>query len=160
MPKLSLKVNGKTHTVDADPECPLLYVLRNDLEQHNPRFGCGLGQCGACTVLVNNQPVRSCVYPVAAAHGKDIVTLEGIGTGEHPHPIQTALIEEQAFQCGYCLNGWVLTAKALLDKNPHPTDAQMEAAFESLVCRCGSHVGIFNAVRKVAAASPAAKRSA
>jgi nicotinate dehydrogenase subunit A len=112
--------------------------------------GCGLGQCGACTVLVDNRAMRSCVLPVSSALGKEIVTLEGLGTLEKPHPIQTAFIEEQTFQCGYCLNGWVLTAKALLDKNPHPTDAEMRAAFESLVCRCGSHVRIFSAVRRAA----------
>jgi nicotinate dehydrogenase subunit A len=147
----SLNVNGQMHIVDVDPECPLLYVLRDDLAFNNPRFGCGLGQCGACTVIVNGQAVRSCVLPVAAAVGKEIVTLEGLGARGNPHPVQTAFIEEQAIQCGYCLNGWVMTAKALLDKNPHPTDAQMRSAFESLVCRCGSHVRIFAAVRRAAA---------
>jgi nicotinate dehydrogenase subunit A len=147
----SLNVNGQMHIVDVDPECPLLYVLRDDLALKNPRFGCGLGQCGACTVIVNGQAVRSCVLPVAAAVGKEIVTLEGLGARGNPHPVQTAFIEEQAIQCGYCLNGWVMTAKALLDKNPHPTDAQMRSAFESLVCRCGSHVRIFAAVRRAAA---------
>jgi nicotinate dehydrogenase subunit A len=147
----SLNVNGQMHIVDVDPECPLLYVLRDDLAFNNPRFGCGLGQCGACTVIVNGQAVRSCVLPVAAAVGKEIVTLEGLGARGNPHPVQTAFIEEQAIQCGYCLNGWVMTAKVLLDKNPHPTDAQMRTAFESLVCRCGSHVRIFAAVRRAAA---------
>src|SRR5689334_7677955 len=145
MARLSLKVNGKTHTVDADPECPLLYVLRDDLEMNNPRFGCGLGQCGACTVLVNNVPTRSCMLPLSRAAGKQITTLEGIGTPENPHPVQKAFIEEQAFQCGYCLNGWLLATKALLDKHPHPTDAQINTACESLVCRCGSHAGILAA---------------
>src|SRR5271169_1675901 len=120
----SLKVNGQTHSVDLDPEIPLLYVLRNDLALKNPRFGCGLGQCGACTVIVNGQAVRSCVLPAAAAVGKEIVTLEGLGTPGNPHPVQKAFIEKQAIQCGYCLNGWVMTTKALLDKNPNPTDAQ------------------------------------
>ena len=152
-----LKVNGQTRQVDVDPDCPLLYVLRDTLTLNNPRFGCGLGQCGACTVLVDNRAVRSCVLPVSRAVGKDIVTLEGIGTPDRPHPVQTAFIKEQAFQCGYCLNGWVLTAKALLDKTPHPTDAEMRTAFESLVCRCGSHVNIFAAVRR---ASEEMKREA
>lgn len=147
MAHFSLKVNGKAHAVDADPECPLLYVLRDNVGLNNPRFGCGLGQCGACTVLVNQVPMRSCMLSVARASGKDIVTLEGLGTPEHPHPVQKAFIEAQAFQCGYCLNGWVLTTKALLDKHPHPTDEQVTSAFEGLVCRCGSHAQIATAVR-------------
>ena len=157
MPRKSLKVNGKSHTVDADADCPLLYVLRDNLALNNPRFGCGLGQCGACTVLVDNRPVRSCLLPVSRAAGKEIVTLEGLGSPENPHPVQQAFIDEQAFQCGYCLNGWVLTEKALLDQNPHPTEEEMRRAFESLICRCGSHVGILDAVRKVAGST---KRSA
>ncbi len=119
---------------------------------NNPRFGCGLGQCGACTVLMDGRAVRSCTLPVSRAIGNEIVTLEGLGTPNKPHPVQAAFIEEQTFQCGYCLNGWVLTAKALLDKTPNPTDAEMRSAFESLVCRCGSHMGIFAAVRRAAAA--------
>ena len=150
MAHLSLKINGKTHPVEAEPECPLLYVLRDDIGLNNPRFGCGLGQCGACTVLIDNTAVRSCTLPVSRAAGKEITTLEGIGTPQHPDPIQTAFLEEQAFQCGYCLNGWVLTARALLNKYPHPTDEQMKSAFESLVCRCGSHVQIMAAVRRAA----------
>ena len=149
---LSLKINGKQHAVDADPDCPLLYVLRDNAGLDNPRFGCGLGQCGACTVLVNQVAMRSCVLPVSRAAGKEIVTLEGLGTPEHPHPVQKAFIEEQAFQCGYCLNGWVMSAKALLDRHPHPTDDQIKAAFEGLVCRCGGHVQIAAAVRRAAAA--------
>ena len=146
----SLKINGQMHTVDADPDCPLLYALRDNLSMNNPRFGCGLGQCGACTVLLDNRAVRSCMLPVSRAVGKEIFTLEGLGTPDHPHPVQAAFIEEQTFQCGYCLNGWVLTTKALLDKNPNPTDAETRAAFESLVCRCGSHVRIMAAVRRAA----------
>jgi nicotinate dehydrogenase subunit A len=152
MAHLSLKVNGKAHLVDVDPECPLLYALRDNAGLNNPRFGCGLGQCGACTVLVNQVPVRSCMLPVSRASGKEIVTLEGLGTPEHPHPVQKAFIEVQAFQCGYCLNGWVLATKALLDKHPHPTDDQMASAFEGLICRCGSHAQIAAAVRLAAGA--------
>jgi nicotinate dehydrogenase subunit A len=150
MARVSLRVNGKAHALEVDPQCPLLYVLRDNMGLNNPRFGCGLGQCGACTVLVNQVPVRSCVLPVARAAGKEIVTLEGLGTPGHPHPVQQAFIAEQAFQCGYCLNGWVLATKALLDRSPHPTPAQMKAAFEGLVCRCGSHVQIAAAVRRAA----------
>jgi nicotinate dehydrogenase subunit A len=158
MARTNLNVNGKTHEVDAEPDCPLLYVLRDNLELKNPRFGCGLGQCGACTVVMDGRAVRSCSLPLSAVRGRKIVTLEGLGTDGAPDPVQQAFIDEQAFQCGYCLNGWVLTAKALLHENPHPTEAQMRRAFESLICRCGSHVGIFNAVRKAADAMK--KRSA
>jgi nicotinate dehydrogenase subunit A len=154
----SLKVNGKVRSVDVEAESPLLYALRDNLEMNNPRFGCGLGQCGACTVLVNGVPTRSCVLPVSRAVARDILTLEGIGTAEHPHPVQTAFIEEQAFQCGYCLNGWVLSAKALLDKVPNPTDAQIKTAFDGLVCRCGSHERIFAAVKRAAHRSEAGAR--
>ena len=150
MSRISLRINGKARAVDVDGDCPLLYVLRDNLELNNPRFGCGLGQCGACTVLLDNRAVRSCTLPVSRAAGREIVTIEGLGTADRPHPVQRAFIEEQAFQCGYCLNGWVLTAKALLDRTPHPTDAQIRNACESLVCRCGSHVGIFAAVRRAA----------
>jgi nicotinate dehydrogenase subunit A len=150
MSRVSLKVNGKAQVVDVDPQCPLLYVLRDNLSLNNPRFGCGLGQCGACTVLLDGRAVRSCRLPVSLAASKEIVTLEGLGEPGSPDPVQKAFIEEQAFQCGYCLNGWVLTAKALLDKNPHPTDAEIRTAFEALVCRCGSQVGIFSAVRRAA----------
>jgi nicotinate dehydrogenase subunit A len=150
MSLLALKVNGRAHVVDVDPQCPLLYVLRDNLALNNPRFGCGLGQCGACTVLLDERVVRSCRVPVSLAAGKEIVTLEGLGSEANPHPVQRAFIDEQAFQCGYCLNGWVLTAKALLEKNPHPSDAEIRSAFAGLVCRCGSHVGIFNAVRRAA----------
>jgi nicotinate dehydrogenase subunit A len=150
MNRTLLKVNGQSHTIDVEPDCPLLYVLRDNLAMNNPRFGCGLGQCGACTVLIENRAVRSCTLPVSEAAGKEIVTLEGLGTEGNPHPVQKAFIQEQAFQCGYCLNGWVLTAKALLDKNPHPSDDEMRTAFQSLICRCGSHVRIFAAVRQAA----------
>lgn len=150
MAYVSLKINGRARRIDADPDCPLLYVLRDQAGLNNPRFGCGLGQCGACTVLVNGTPARSCMLPVSRAAGKEIVTLEGLGTPGHPDPVQQAFIEEQAFQCGYCLNGWVLGAKALLDRHPHPTDDQIKAACEGLVCRCGSHVQIKAAIRRAA----------
>jgi nicotinate dehydrogenase subunit A len=150
MAAIVLKVNGKSHSVDVEPDCPLLYVLRDNLELKNPRFGCGLGQCGACTVLLDGRATRSCILPVGAVRGKEVVTLEGLTADGQPDPVQQAFIDEQAFQCGYCLNGWVMTAKALLHENPHPTEAQMRRAFETLVCRCGSHVGIFDAVRKAA----------
>ena len=150
MANLAFKVNGKAHSLDVDADCPLLYVLHDHMSLNNPRFGCGLGQCGACTVLVNGVATRSCMLPASRAAGKEIVTLEGLGTIEHPHPVQKAFLEEQAFQCGYCLNGWVMSAKALLDAHPHPTDEQMNAAFAGLVCRCGSHVQIEAAVRRAA----------
>jgi len=148
MARTTLTINGKPHAVDVDADTPLLYVLRDTLEMNNPRFGCGLGQCGACTVLVDNRAVRSCSLPVSRVAGQKIVTIEGLATAGRPHPVQQAFIEEQAFQCGYCLNGWVLTAKALLDTNPKPTDADVRRACESLVCRCGSHTRIFSAVQR------------
>lgn len=150
MAHLSFNINGRAHQFDVEPECPLLYVLRDNASMNNPRFGCGLGQCGACTVLVDNAPVRSCTLPASRAAGKRIVTLEGLGTPEHPHPLQAAFLAEQTFQCGYCLNGWVMSAKALLDQHPQPSDEQIRAAFEGLVCRCGSHVQIAAAVRRAA----------
>jgi len=150
MASITLKVNGTTHSVDAEPDCPLLYVLRDNLELKNPRFGCGLGQCGACMVLLEGRAVRSCSLPLGAVRGKEVITLEGLSADGQPDAVQQAFIDEQAFQCGYCLNGWVLTAKALLRETPHPTEAQMRRAFETLVCRCGSHLGIFDAVRKAA----------
>ena len=153
---IEINVNGQTHTVNAEADCPLLYVLRDNLQMNNPRFGCGLAQCGACTVLVDGRPIRSCATPAAALKGKKIVTLDGLSTPERPDPVQQAFIDEQVFQCGYCLNGWVMTTKALLDKNPHPSDAEMRDAFSGLVCRCGSHVGIFNAVRRAVAAKGSA----
>jgi nicotinate dehydrogenase subunit A len=150
MARTTLTVNGRSHVVDVDPDCPLLYVLRDTLELNNPRFGCGLGQCGACTVLVDNRAVRSCSLPVSRAAGKTIVTIEGLATTGTPHPVQQAFIDEQAFQCGYCLNGWVMTAKALLDTTPKPTDGDVRKACESLICRCGSHTRIFSAVQRAA----------
>src|SRR5579871_80763 len=139
MSLLSLKVNGQTHSVDADPTTPLLYVLSDDLGLTGPKFGCGLGQCGACTVLVKGQAVRSCITAVEAVQGIQIVTLEGLGTPEKPHPIQKAFIDEQAAQCGFCLNGVILTAKAFLDKNPKATEGQIQQALSSVLCRCFTH---------------------
>lgn len=150
MARVSLRVNGRARFLEVDPQCPLLYVLRDNLALNNPKFGCGLGQCGACTVLLDNQPIRSCLFPVSAATGKEILTLEGLGTSEHPHPVQSAFIEEQALQCGYCMNGWILTSKALLDRIPNPTDEEIRTALADLVCRCGCHVRVFRAVRRAA----------
>jgi nicotinate dehydrogenase subunit A len=147
--RLTLNVNGRHHTIDVDPDMPLLYALRNELGLRNPKFGCGLAQCGACTVQLDGMPVRSCVTPVAAATG-EIKTLEGLGTPAAPHPIQTAYIEEQVPQCGYCINGWMLTAAALLERNRKPTDAEIKQALAGLKCRCATHMGIMRAVRRAA----------
>ena len=152
MARLTLTINGRARAVDVDSDTPLLYVLRDTLELDNPRFGCGLGQCGACTVLLDNRAVRSCSIPVSRAATGRIVTIDGLASAGRPHPVQQAFIDEQAFQCGYCLNGWVLTAKALLDTNPKPTDNDVRRACESLVCRCGSHTRIFSAVQRAAKA--------
>ena len=147
---IELKVNGKTTELDVDPSTPLLYVLRNDLSLNGPRFGCGLGQCGACTVLVDGAPVRSCVVPASAAVGNEVTTLEGLGSFTEPHPIQAAFIAEQAAQCGYCSNGMILSAAALLERNAHPSDRQIREALEGYLCRCGSHTRIIKAVRRAA----------
>ena len=150
MARISLRVNNQSRVVDTDPTTPLLYVLRDDLELHGPRFGCGLGQCGACTVIMDGNAVRSCSVPVTAAQNRSITTLEGLGSLEHPHFLQTAFIEEQAAQCGYCMNGMIMTAKVLLDKNPHPTDDQIKQALNGNLCRCGSHVRVIRAVKRAA----------
>ncbi|HWX38882.1 MAG TPA: (2Fe-2S)-binding protein [Candidatus Sulfotelmatobacter sp.] len=150
MARISLKVNGKSTTVDADPNTPLLYVLRNNLSLHGPRFGCGLGQCGACTVLVDGNTMRSCMLPASAAENKSITTLEGLGSVAHPHAIQAAFVEEQAAQCGYCMNGMVMGTKALLDKNPHPSVAEIKRSLNSYICRCGTHLRIIRAIQRVA----------
>jgi nicotinate dehydrogenase subunit A len=141
-----LKVNGTTRRVSVEPDTPLLYILRNDLELSGPRFGCGLAQCGACTVLVNGKATRSCVTPVVSIASAEITTLEGLGTQDKPHPLQKAFIEEQAAQCGFCANGMIVTAKAFLDKNPKPTDAQVRKALAANFCRCGTHNRIVRAV--------------
>jgi nicotinate dehydrogenase subunit A len=150
--RIDLNVDGQAHTIEADADMPLLYALRDDLGLRNPRFGCGLSQCGACTVLINGEPVRSCVTAVNSVAGKSITTLNGIGTPDNPHKVQAAFIEEQVPQCGYCLNGWVMTSVALLEKNPHPSDAQIREALAGIKCRCGTHTAILRAVKRAAQA--------
>ena len=147
---ISLKVNGATVSVPAEPDTPLLYVLRNDIALNGAKFGCGLSQCGACTVLVDGQPVRSCVTEVGALGEAEVTTLEGLGTVVHPHPLQQAFIDEQAAQCGYCINGMLMTAKALLDRKPHPTDAEVRQGLALNLCRCGTHNRIVRAVLRAA----------
>jgi nicotinate dehydrogenase subunit A len=146
--KFTLNVNGKDHAVDVDPDMPLLYALRNDIGLNNPHFGCGLAQCGACTVHLDGQPIRSCVTPVSAVGKAKVVTLAGLGTPEQPHPLQTAYVEEQVPQCGYCINGWIMTAAAFLRDKKKPTDAEIKTALEGLKCRCGTHMGIIRAVKR------------
>lgn len=145
-----LNVNGRRHNVAADAETPLLYVLRNELKLKGARFGCGQGQCGACTVLVDGKPVQSCDLPVSAAAGKSITTIEGLGGAGALHPLQRAFIVEQAVQCGYCLSGIIMTAKALLDVNPRPTEAEIRTALKGNLCRCGTHQRILRAIRRAA----------
>ena len=146
MSTIILTVNGRAHTVDVDPATPLLYVLGDDLALRGPKFGCGLGQCGACTVIIRGRAVRSCVTPVSTVAGTDITTLEGLGTPEKPHPIQTAFIDEQAAQCGFCLNGVILTAKAFLDQNPKAGDAEIQQALSGVLCRCFAHTRMLKAI--------------
>ncbi len=151
--QIELHVNGGVQVIEVDdPDMPLLYALRDDLQLNNPRFGCGLGQCGACTVLLDGEAVRSCMMAVDSIGTRKITTLSGIGTAEKPHKVQAAFIEEQVPQCGYCLNGWVMTSVALLDKNPHPSDTQIRDALSGLKCRCGTHVSILRAVKRAAQA--------
>lgn len=152
MAMISLNVNGKSRMVDTDPTTPLLYVLRNDLGLHGPRFGCGLGQCGACTVVMAGESRRSCRVPVKEAADKEILTLEGLGSVAHPHPLQKAFVEEQAAQCGYCMNGMIMRAKVLLDKTPHPSVAEIKTALNNNLCRCGSHLRVIRAVQRAASA--------
>jgi nicotinate dehydrogenase subunit A len=149
--RIELNINGRMQAVEAEPDMPLLYALRDDLGMRDPRFGCGLGQCGACTVLLDGEAVRSCTLAVDAVGTRKVTTLTGIGTPEKPHKVQAAFIEEQVPQCGYCLNGWVMTSVALLEKNPHPSDAQIRDALSGLKCRCGTHVSILRAVKRAAA---------
>jgi len=148
---LRLVVNGQPREVAADPETPLLYVLRNDLGLTGTKFGCGLGQCGACTVLVDGQPMRSCMLPVQAVAGQAVTTIEGLGSPERPHQLQAALIEEQAVQCGYWTPGIVMAAKAILDQTPRPTEAQLKQALNEILCRCGTHDRVVRAVLRAAA---------
>lgn len=148
MAKISLRVNGKTRVVDAEPEMPLLYALRNDLQLNGPKFGCGLAQCGACTVIMDGNAIRSCVTPVSTAQNKPVTTLEGLGNTKKMHKIQQAFVDEQAVQCGYCINGMIMTTKALLDKNPKPTDTQIKDALAGNLCRCGTHTRILRAVKR------------
>jgi len=148
MAKISLRVNGKAQTVDVEPEMPLLYALRNDLQLNGPKFGCGLAQCGACTVIMDGNAVRSCVTPVSTAQNKPVTTLEGLGNTKKMHKIQQAFVDEQAVQCGYCINGMIMGAKALLDKNPKPTDSQIKEALSGNLCRCGTHIRIMRAVKR------------
>src|SRR5205823_2580288 len=147
---MTLKVNGRDHQIDADPDTPLLYVLRDDLQLNAAKFGCGLGQCGACTVMVDGEPVFSCITPLLLLEGKQVTTLEGLGTVEQPAPIQRAFIDEQAAQCGYCIPGMMMRAQALLQKNPRASEAEIRAHLQPNLCRCGTHMRILRAVRRAA----------
>ena len=150
MSAITLKVNGATHSLDLDPNTPLLYALSDDLALRGPKFGCGLGECGACTVIVGGRAIRSCITPVEAVSGAEITTLEGLGTIEKPHPIQQAFIDEQAAQCGYCVNAIIMTAKAFLDNNPKATDEQIQRAMSSVLCRCFTHTRMLRAIKRYA----------
>jgi aerobic-type carbon monoxide dehydrogenase small subunit (CoxS/CutS family) len=150
--RIELNVDGHAHTIEAEPDMPLLYALRDDLGLKNPRFGCGLSQCGACTVLIDGQPTRSCVTEVGKVGDRMVTTLAGIGSEAKPHKVQAAFIEEQVPQCGYCLNGWIMTSVALLEKNPKPSDAQIREALSGIKCRCGTHTAILRAVKRAAQA--------
>ena len=160
MPNYTLRVNGRTHTVNVDAATPLLYVLRNDLDLHGPRFGCGLGQCGACTVLIKNEAVRSCIRPISTVAGAEITTLEGLAANGRLHPVQQAWIDEQVPQCGFCQNGQILTAKALLDRTPNPTDAQIRQGMSATLCRCMTYYRIQAAIKRAAKAIASARSSA
>ena len=149
---ISLKVNGARHSVPAEPDTPLLYVLRNDLALNGAKFGCGLAQCGACTVVVDGAAIRSCVTPIGSLENAEITTIEGLGTVDRPHPLQQAFISEQAAQCGYCINGMIMSAKALLDRNPHANEADVRTALAGNLCRCGTHNRIIGAVLSAAKA--------
>jgi nicotinate dehydrogenase subunit A len=159
MAKIALNVNGKARTVEAEPDTPLLYVLRDNLEMHGPKFGCGLGQCGACTVMLDGVAARSCVIPVSKVGARAVTTLEGLGTSAKPHPVQQAFIDEQAAQCGYCMNGMIMRAAALLAQTPHPTREEITTAMSANLCRCGTHMRIVRAVERASqtAAAPTGK---
>jgi nicotinate dehydrogenase subunit A len=152
--RFTLRVNGRAHEVAAEPNTPLLYVLRNDLGLKGTRFGCGVGHCGACTVLVDGNAVQSCDTPLWSASGREITTIEGLGSAEQPHPLQQAFLGEQAAQCGYCVNGIIMSAAALLKKTPRPSDAEIAAALDRNLCRCGTHVRILRAIRRAAESAP------
>ena len=147
---IRLNVNGTAHDIDAAPDTALLYVLRNDLELNGPKYGCGLGECGTCTVIIDGMAARSCVIPISGCVGRDIVTLEGLGSRERPDPVQDAFIKEQAAQCGYCLNGMIMSTKALLATNPHPTETEILQALRYNLCRCGAHIEIVRAAMRAA----------
>ena len=151
---VTLEVNGHTTEVSAMADTPLLLILRNDLQLNGPKYGCGLGECGACTVIIDGVAARSCVFPLSGAVGRNIVTLEGLGTRQTPHPVQQAFIDEQAAQCGYCLNGMIMTAKALLDRNPNPSEAEVRSELSGNLCRCGTHIEILRAVLRAARQMP------
>ncbi len=148
MAEVKFILDGKPVVVTADPDMPLLYALRNELGMNNPHFGCGLGQCGACTVHLDGQALRSCIAPLATAEGKQVTTIKGLGSQGKPHPVQQAYIDEQVPQCGYCVNGWIMTAAALLNSNPKATDTQVRDALTGLKCRCGTHVSILRAIKR------------
>jgi len=148
MARYRLTVDGKPVTLDAEPEMPLLYALRDNLGMNNPHFGCGLAQCGACTVHLEGEPVRSCVMPVSAAAGKTVTTIKGLGTPAKPHPLQAAYVAESVPQCGYCVNGWIMTAASILKKNPKASDAELREGLAGLKCRCGTHVSILRAIKR------------
>jgi len=150
MSAITLKVNGRNHSLDVDPATPLLYVLSDDLELRGPKFGCGLGQCGACTVIIKGQAVRSCITTVSSVAGSEITTLEGLGSVNKLHPIQKAFIDEQAMQCGFCINGVIMTAKAFLDQNPKASSAQVQQAMSGVLCRCHAHLRIIRAISRYA----------
>jgi nicotinate dehydrogenase subunit A len=149
--QISLKVNGRAHSVNVDPETPLLYVLADELGLRGPKFGCGMAQCGSCSVILRHEVVRSCVLPVRAVGGDEVTTLEGLGTPEHPHPLQQAFIDEGAAQCGFCLNGVILTVKAALDEKPDASDEEIREALGGVLCRCFTHVRMLKAIRRYAA---------
>jgi nicotinate dehydrogenase subunit A len=150
MSVFTLRVNGQNHRVDVDPDTPLLYVLSDDLTLRGPKFGCGIGQCGSCTVMLKGEGIRSCVTPVRSVGNSEITTLEGLGTIDKPHPIQQAFIDAQAVQCGFCVNGVIMTAKAYLDRTPRASDAQIRQALSGVLCRCGTHTRMMKAIRQYA----------
>ncbi len=150
--RISLNVNNESYEVEVEPDMPLLYALRNELEVTGPKFGCGLAQCGACTVIIDGRAMRSCMTPVRSAQGRQIRTIDGLGTPENPHPVQKAFIDEQVPQCGYCISGWVMTSVALLEENPRRSDQEIRQSLSGLKCRCGTHMSILRAVNKAAKA--------